>query len=392
MPDASLGLIMILKDEEQNLERSLGPLASLFDEVVAVDTGSSDATVEICTRLGAAVHHFEWIDDFSAARNFSIEKAQADWLFWLDGDNAIPPEGVAHLRASLPEEGPAILWATERVIPSGQELWQKRCFPNHPRVRFQGRVHEQLVHPKDWPAVFTQLVVEHWGYVDPQHVAQTGRYYLELLERMLAEDPKDFYSHFQAARCLINLRGFDKAHTHLESLINSRQARTKNPGLWVYGVMLKAQLLHNQGESEKALQLLDEVLEAQPELGLLHYQKGRVLYGLSQWDGAAKHLGQCIKLGLGAPVVDLDQKGLMFMAHYFLARALIKLDQPAEALDALEQAVRLNPSNLAARVDLARLLLAEGQKRAARGHLEFVLGQQPDDRTARRLLKSCEAA
>jgi glycosyltransferase involved in cell wall biosynthesis len=52
MPDASLGLIMILKDEEQNLERSLGPLASLFDEVVAVDTGSSDATVEICTRLG----------------------------------------------------------------------------------------------------------------------------------------------------------------------------------------------------------------------------------------------------------------------------------------------------------------------------------------------------
>jgi glycosyltransferase involved in cell wall biosynthesis len=391
MSDPSLGLIMILKDEAENLPHSLAPLAGCFNEVVAVDTGSSDATVNICRELGARVYHFDWVHDFSAARNYSIKMAESDWLLWLDGDNAIDPGGVEQLRAKLPTDGPAVLWATEKVIPAGHQLWQKRCFPNNGLARFQGRVHEQLVHPREWPAIFTELVVSHWGYVDPKQLAITGRYYLDLLNQMLEDDPTDYYSHFQAARCLINLRDFKTADKHLDILFNSEEAKAKNPGLWAYGIMLWAQLMQNTGKPQAGLELLDRVLTYRPELGILHYQKARICYTLGGYQQASEHFQQSLKFGLGAPVVDLDQRGIIYMTHYFLAKSLLKLGDAGRAAGCFEQAVKTDPANISARVDLAELLLKMGQRAKAKTYIQEVLANQPGDRAALRLLKRCEA-
>lgn len=156
----TLGLVMILRDEALNLGRSLATVSGCFDEAVVIDTGSRDATAQMAASLGAKVHPFAWIDDFAAARNYSLEKATADWLLWLDGDNAITPQDINILRQSIPADGPAILWALEQVVPQGGRLWQKRCFPRSPEVRFQGRVHEQLVHPPHWPSLPTAVVIE----------------------------------------------------------------------------------------------------------------------------------------------------------------------------------------------------------------------------------------
>jgi glycosyltransferase involved in cell wall biosynthesis len=88
----TISLCMIVKNEEKNLANCLDSVAGVPDEIIIVDTGSADNTVEIAKRYTDKVYFFEWIDDFSAARNFSFSKAKMDFIFWLDGDDTLPAE------------------------------------------------------------------------------------------------------------------------------------------------------------------------------------------------------------------------------------------------------------------------------------------------------------
>ena len=84
---STLSLCMIVKDEETVLPRCLESVQGLFDEIVVIDTGSTDQTREIARAFGAEVFDFQWRDDFSVARNFSFSKATSDYLFWMDADD-----------------------------------------------------------------------------------------------------------------------------------------------------------------------------------------------------------------------------------------------------------------------------------------------------------------
>ncbi len=86
---ASISFCMIVRDEEANLPRSLAPIACYFDEVVVVDTGSTDGTVSLAKQYGAKVSEIAWRNDFSYARNQSIDLASGDWIMWFDADNRI---------------------------------------------------------------------------------------------------------------------------------------------------------------------------------------------------------------------------------------------------------------------------------------------------------------
>lgn len=387
MPENSLGLIMILRDEAANLAQSLAPVAAWFDEVVVVDTGSRDQTRQLCQGLGARVFDLPWQDDFAAARNHSIDMARAQWLFWLDGDNAIAPADVAALRATIAQApGPAVIWAQEQVVPSGERLWQKRCFPRHPQARFKGRVHEQLMHPRDWPSLAAPVAIRHWGYQDPAKAAAKGRYYLELLQAELAADPGDFYAHWQAARCHANLRQFEQALEHIQAMAASPQARQANPELWAAGHHLWAQVWERLGQPGQARQVLERLLAAMPGHGATHYHLGRLAYAQRDWPGAMLHLRQALDLGLGAPVVDQDSPKMLFMADYFLGRAQEEAGDLAGALESLCRARQRQPQNRGLRQEIARLMQRLGRAGEARDELEQILKIWPQDRQARRLL------
>ncbi len=89
---------MIVKNEEEVLARCLDSVASVVDEIVIVDTGSTDRTIEIAREYGASIHHFEWIDDFAAARNVSFQKATSPYIMWLDADDVLLPEALEGIR------------------------------------------------------------------------------------------------------------------------------------------------------------------------------------------------------------------------------------------------------------------------------------------------------
>jgi glycosyltransferase involved in cell wall biosynthesis len=88
---ATVSMCMVIKDEERNIERAITSAKPMVDELIVIDTGSTDSSVSIAERLGAQVYHYQWCDDFSAARNFAISKASCDYIFMLDGDEYIPP-------------------------------------------------------------------------------------------------------------------------------------------------------------------------------------------------------------------------------------------------------------------------------------------------------------
>src|SRR3954465_5602757 len=93
-----LSLCMIVRDAEQSLREALASVRPFVDEMVVVDTGSVDSTRRIAEQEGARVFDFIWRDDFSAARNYWLQQAAGDWIFWMDADDVLPPQSGHELR------------------------------------------------------------------------------------------------------------------------------------------------------------------------------------------------------------------------------------------------------------------------------------------------------
>ncbi len=90
---------MITRNNESMIRAALNSAAAWVDEIVVVDTGSTDRTKSICQDMGAHVFDFPWCDDFSAARNESLRHCTGDWVFWMDSDDILPPSQGRRLRS-----------------------------------------------------------------------------------------------------------------------------------------------------------------------------------------------------------------------------------------------------------------------------------------------------
>lgn len=113
---AALSLCMIVKNEEKHLARCLSSVKDAADEIVIVDTGSSDKTIEIAESFGSKIFHFNWINDFSAARNYSLSKCSSDWILYLDADEQLNPDSVDEINR-LKKSQPAAVYC--KVISQG---------------------------------------------------------------------------------------------------------------------------------------------------------------------------------------------------------------------------------------------------------------------------------
>jgi tetratricopeptide (TPR) repeat protein len=169
-------LSMIVRNEENVLATSLVSIARLADEIIIVDTGSTDRTAETGLAHSARVVPFRWCDDFSAARNESLRHASGDWIFWLDADEFLDEPNREKLR---------ILLSTLRLEPAAYTMTQRspgadgmsavcvpqiRLFRRDPAIRWEYRVHEQLlpsVRRAGHKVRGTDIVISHAGYQDP---------------------------------------------------------------------------------------------------------------------------------------------------------------------------------------------------------------------------------
>ena len=193
-------LVLIARDEARCISRCLDSVRPLVDQLVVVDTGSSDDTVELARTAGAKVSRFAWCDDFSAARNAALEFADADWNLVLDADEWLDGEQDELARAiAAPAEFIGLLpVASEFDLQGRTEVaisWIPRLLPRG--VRYRGQVHEQPA--ADLPRRHLACRVRHDGYRLATLEKKKGRN-RALLLRMLEDAPDDAYIRYQLGR------------------------------------------------------------------------------------------------------------------------------------------------------------------------------------------------
>lgn len=148
---ASLSLCMIVKDEGKTLERCLNSVKSFINEIIIVDTGSKDNTVEIAKKFNAKIYKFKWIDDFSAARNFAFSKATSDYIMWLDGDDFINEDDIKKIENLLSNMDSSYDYiSAEYILARNSEgkvstsLRRNRIVKRQSAFLWVGNVHEYL--------------------------------------------------------------------------------------------------------------------------------------------------------------------------------------------------------------------------------------------------------
>lgn len=200
MKTSTIALVMIVKDGAATLARCLSSVQGHVDEMIVLDTGSTDDTVTIAQRFGAQVHHFEWNDDFSAARNVALDHSTADWNLILDADNWLE-SGHALLRALGTEPTLGLVSIVNRFMQGGEVResteWVTRILPRG--IRYAGRIHEQPVNEHGLSRRRLDIRLGHDGYMPRGLEAKRGRNEA-LLRLSLSESPEDPYLCYQLGK------------------------------------------------------------------------------------------------------------------------------------------------------------------------------------------------
>jgi tetratricopeptide (TPR) repeat protein len=213
---------MIVLNESLHLPKALASVKDIAAEIVVVDTGSTDDTVAIATAMGAKVLHFEWTDDFAAARNSALEAAKQPWILSLDADQILASDSASALATALQRTdcmaqvvtidlyGPSTINPDQTMGQSEVELAFKslRLFRNHPQIRFSGRVHEDVsksllsMGQSDWPD--SGVVLADHGYVQPEERDRKRERNLLLLRRVHQDQPNEIFPAYKLATTLLH--------------------------------------------------------------------------------------------------------------------------------------------------------------------------------------------
>lgn len=208
-----LSLCMIVKNEVATLERCLQAARPHVDEIVVVDTGSTDGTIEIAKAYADVLDEIEWPNSFSVARNHSLDLASGDFILILDGDEYLEgEESWRRLIAALTDRKlaclqlPVLNLMPEGELVSADRLWHERVFINHPSVRYSGSVHNQIQeailtyaerHRKSISRVDAEIV--HTGYaLARETMVEKYKPRLVLLEHEVATASSERYRAYYA--------------------------------------------------------------------------------------------------------------------------------------------------------------------------------------------------
>jgi len=271
---------MIVKNEEKNIERALLWARPIAYEQIVVDTGSTDNTVEIASMLGAKVFHFKWINNFSAARNFSIEQATGDWIIISDADEYMMPEDAVKLIDFLnrmeadPDKQKNCLVVNSpsiNVDDEGKAMSVRnnlRVFRNNSALRFVGNIHERFIVDESNVVWTDEFNVVHTGYSDTS-IEESGKIErnIEMLREAIALKPNDMALKVYLAD---NLKFLDDEESQVEAEMYFTEAINSGAEKVFYKLRIKAYVyflnkyVNNTEKRNKCEELCNRALEEFP--------------------------------------------------------------------------------------------------------------------------------
>ena len=425
----NISLCMIVKNESDCIGRCLESVRSLVDEMVIVDTGSIDNTIDIAREYGANIHEYKWHDDFSAARNYALSKVKEEWILIMDADEVIAGKDIGRIQYLIKSEKADAYRFTLRNYVSDVNLAnvilnQKdyeegleypgyipasliRLFRADPQIRFAGFVHETLdaaIAEKGKRVLDSGIPIHHYGKVMADRVGRKQDIYLKLGKEKIRENPHD----------PIAYKGL--SDQHLELGMPDKALEVLNQGLALFPDMVE--LHFNRGLALDRLNRPDEarneylwVVERKPDhLGACH-NLGQIYFNENQIDKAIDVLNRGIDLGLRHPAVFV----LLGRAYNTIGKwddALTSFDRVLEiqpncpdvncykaviflngnmydaALNALEKEIEIGGNLVGAYNLLGQMSHERKDLKSAAQFFQKVLTIKPDDLTAKKHLEN----
>ena len=297
----NISACVIVKNEEKNLPRWLAAVQSFADDMIVVDTGSSDNSKAIAQAAGAKVFDFKWINDFSAAKNFALSKARGRWIVFPDADeyfDEVSQKSIPALLKSLEKKN--ILGVTCPLVDIDVDdnnrimgtIVQLRIFRNLPQLRYQGYVHEVLAGLSQKNIYLArELTVYHTGYsarVNRQKLQRN----LELLENARSQrgdDPGEWHYFMD---CYYGLNDYEGAIEYARKIIAEVSLPTHDrKNAWETWA---SSCLRGRHSLREALEVLARGLQEYPEFYRLKSMQGLCWFEGGCYDEAAKCLREAL--------------------------------------------------------------------------------------------------
>ncbi|MCX8156993.1 MAG: glycosyltransferase [Verrucomicrobiae bacterium] len=383
-----LTVALIVKNEEAFLDRCLASVKELAGQIVVVDTGSTDRTVEIARAHGAEVHHFAWCDDFSAARNAMLEHVRGDWVLMLDADEELKPEGRARLLEEM--RNPKAMAYRLPLEDAGAEdegcSYVPRLWRNAPGLFFVGRVHEQIfssleVRRAEWGLqnLLSQVTLRHYGY-SAEITQARGKVErnLRLLQKAVAELPAE-------PNLLMNL-GLELARSgRLSEALEQYEAAfatlSAKPAAEVVPELREQLLMQYSSHLMQARRFADVIRVLRAPLAVqqggltasLHFVLGLALMEEQRALEAAAEMRACLAKRHQPALTRINKLIHTAAPWHCLARALAHAREIDAAQQAFSEGVAQHPDNVPLRWDYARWLWQQQQAVPALEQLHAVV-------------------
>ena len=225
-----LTLSMIVKNEEKYLKDCLESVKNIVDEIIIVDTGSTDKTIEIAKAYNSQIYCFDWIDDFSAARNYALSKSSGDWILYLDADERIAPSSKSILKKLTEQKENKAYYCTIKNVDEYRKrpsvMKYVRLFPNSDKIHFTGKIHEQIepaLNQNKIKIEYSPIEIIHIGYnvSDNEFKAKAERN-LNLLRKEYQKSASSYIA-YQLAQTLAILNEEDEACKYFLISVNDNR-------------------------------------------------------------------------------------------------------------------------------------------------------------------------
>lgn len=378
-----ISLCMIVRNSARTLRECLESIRQWVDEIIIVDTGSTDETIAIAKEFGAKIYHFTWIDDFSAARNFAFKHARGKWLFWMDSDDTIDPENGRKLRAlAYGDHPPQVMgfMIKVRCYSKSYRLTQDmtavdhlKLVRNHPRIRFERRIHEQLLEPVKrlggvW--VYTDIFVVHSGSdTSPEGRQQKVERDLRILNLEYAADPRDPFTLFNLGMTYHDIGEHAMA---IKYLLDCIEVSNPNDSTYAKSHALLVASSVSLGRLEEAKCVCERGLAFDPDDPELLFRQGIILHRLGKYnDAVASYLDSMFKQRYVAPK-SVEMGIGDFLSRHNLAAVYVDMGRNDLAEMEYRRILATRPNYRPAYPLLARCLIAQGRIQTLECEIESI--------------------
>lgn len=342
----TLSIAMIVKNEENRIGTLLEILKDAVDEIIIVDTGSTDNTIKICESFGIKPYSFPWNDSFSDARNESLKHCTKDYIMFLDADDIVEKQKFVILKQHLmnnPNTGVFIRLVdirNDNVFETTQLRVFPRILPNGKSPEFKYHVHEQVSFSIEETGVKFSFCLNfplvHKGYdISEEAIKAKFDRNLALINLDLKMYPDDFVVLMTAARTTINMNKLTQANIYVDKALALFKENKHNIAMEhvLMAYILKTTLLGYAKEDKKGAKLLESIRYLFPNNVMIKFTLGEIYFKLKNYEKAYKELLiiRDGKMPITSYPMDRD-KSFAIYTKYLLASSLVVNDWKTASL------------------------------------------------------------